>query len=638
VLTLIGRRLNERYLLEQKIGDGGMATVFKGKDVILDRYVAVKVLRSEYGNDAEFIRRFHREAHAATSLAHNNIVNVYDAGEDEEVNYIVMELVEGKTLKEYIEENKPLSFEKVIHIMTQLTDGIAHAHDNNIIHRDIKPQNILIDEEGIVKVTDFGIALASTSYTITHTNSVLGSVHYLSPEQARGGVVDEKSDVYSLGVVLYELVTGKVPYSGDSPVSVAIKHLQGEIPSPRKWNPALPQSFENIILKAMAKEPKHRYRSVKEMQVDIETALLESRKNERRFVVPVDEDQQTRVLPNLNKEIQSKRKSKETKPVKQKNRKALAIFPIIFFLVFSIVLAGIVFPKLFSVNDVVVPEVVGMNEEQAKIVLDKRDLNIKKQEVYDNTVPAGEIISQEPNADSSVKEGSTIKIKVSVGKKPIILENYIGESKLNLEENLKQLGINYKFIPQENEDYGENIIFDQEPGFGEKFTIETDELLLYVSSGQSNTIKLANLIGLSQSKVYEYIYNENLSIIHQEEYSDTVEIGHVIAQSPEFGTEVEQGTEVEVIFSKGPEPKKPITFTDEIAISVPSDEGEYEVKISYSDANNSNQIFVSEKISNSKTYNLTLTINPNSTASYIVYINGNLDREIKYNYDDVSQR
>jgi eukaryotic-like serine/threonine-protein kinase len=629
---MIGKRLNARYQLNQIIGDGGMATVYEAKDVILDRNVAVKILRSEHVNDPEFIRRFHREAHAATSLAHPNIVNIYDVGEDEDIHYIVMELVEGQTLKEYINHNKPLALIKVIDIMTQLTDGIAHAHENNIIHRDIKPQNILIDDKGTVKVADFGIALASNSYTITHTTSVLGSVHYLSPEQARGGIVEEKSDIYSLGIVLFELVTGRVPYSGESAVSVAIKHLQGEAPSPKKWNTTLPQSFENIIVKAMARDPQYRYETVKDMQLDIETALLESRKNERRLVIPSDVENHTKVLPNMTAEADKHRQKKEQEPVEKNNKKVFIVFSVLFFLILSTIFASIVFPKLLSVNDVEVPSIVDMNEQQANLVLTKHQLLLKKQEVYDNEVPAGQVIEQSPKANTSVKEGSTIKVKISIGKKPIILESFVGKSKTQVEELLINSGINYEFVEEENDNYPENTIFDQEPGFGERFSLDSDKLIFYVSKGQP-TFTLANLIGLTQGEVYRYMTENRLSISHQEQYSETIEKGVVIAQNPGFGTEVERGSEIEVIFSKGPKPEQPITVYKEIKINI-TDDNTYEIKISYDDANHENSTFVIEKISETTTYTLPLTINPKSTASYTVWINGVRKDESVFKYED----
>jgi serine/threonine-protein kinase len=259
---LIGKRLSGRYKVLEMIGGGGMANVYLAHDMILDRDVAVKMLRLDFANDEEFIRRFRREAQSATSLAHPSIVSIYDVGEEGDLYFIVMEYVEGQTLKQYIQQNSPIQVEETIDIMKQLTSAISHAHQNHIIHRDIKPQNILVDRFGNVKITDFGIAMALSATSITQTNSVLGSVHYLSPEQARGGMANRKSDIYSLGIVMFELLTGRLPFSGESAVSIALKHLQSETPSVRRWNPNVPQSVENIVLKATAKDSFHRYNSV----------------------------------------------------------------------------------------------------------------------------------------------------------------------------------------------------------------------------------------------------------------------------------------------------------------------------------------------------------------------------------------
>ena len=243
-----GKRISDRYKILRMIGGGGMANVYLARDMILDRDVALKILRMDFSNDEEFIRRFHREAQSATSLTHPNIVSIYDVGEEGDIYYIVMEYVDGMTLKQYIQAFSPIPVEKALDIMKQITSAVSHAHQNHIVHRDIKPHNILIDHNGNVKITDFGIAMALSATSITQTNSVLGSVHYLSPEQARGGMANKKSDIYSLGIVMFELITGRLPFSGESAVSIALKHLQSETPSPSRWNPSIPQSVENIIL------------------------------------------------------------------------------------------------------------------------------------------------------------------------------------------------------------------------------------------------------------------------------------------------------------------------------------------------------------------------------------------------------
>ncbi len=317
---LIGKRLNDRYKVLQLIG-GGMANVYLARDMILDRDVAVKVLRLDFVNDHLFIKRFRREAQAATSLNHENIVNIYDVGEDDGIYYMVMEYVRGCTLKQYIQQHAPLSVHEALRIMDELTGAIAHAHQNGVIHRDIKPQNILVAEDGTIKVTDFGIAVALSSTTITQTNSVLGSVHYLSPEQAKGGMATEKSDIYSLGIVMFELLTGHLPFSGESAMAIVLKHLQTETPSVRRWNPNVPQSVENIVLKATAKNPLHRYNSALDMQEHIRTALLPERMNEEKFSLPTeDDDEETKVIPVVKPPLSPASEKKENVSIQKEKR------------------------------------------------------------------------------------------------------------------------------------------------------------------------------------------------------------------------------------------------------------------------------------------------------------------------------
>jgi len=292
-----GHLLHDRYRIIKKIGGGGMANVFLARDIILDRDVAVKALRMEYANDQEFIARFDREAQSASSLSHPHIVSIYDVGGEDHVMYIVMEYVDGMTLKEYIQRFGPIEAREALDIMRQLTSAIAHAHENDIVHRDIKPQNILMDRFGQIKVTDFGIAVALSATSLTQTNSIVGSVHYLSPEQARGGMATKKSDIYSIGIVLFELLTGKIPFSGQSPVSIALKHLQSDTPSVRKFNQDIPQSVENIVLKATAKDPFHRYMSIYELEEAIETAFDANKLNEPRYEPPIEAGDETKAIP-----------------------------------------------------------------------------------------------------------------------------------------------------------------------------------------------------------------------------------------------------------------------------------------------------------------------------------------------------
>ncbi|MBN2908295.1 Stk1 family PASTA domain-containing Ser/Thr kinase [Polycladomyces sp. WAk] len=300
-MNMEGKKLGGRYHVISRVGGGGMAVVYKAKDLLLNRYVAIKVLNESLSNDAEFIRRFSREAQAAASLSHPNVVNVYDVGKDGHTHYIVMEYVEGPTLKEFILENGPLPPEEAAAIAIQICDALAHAHENQIVHRDIKPHNILLGSNGRAKVTDFGIARAATSSTITQTGSVMGSVHYFSPEQARGGVIGEKSDLYSLGVVLYEMVTGVLPFDGDSAIGIALKHLQEPVPDPRQWNPDIPDQLIDIIMRALEKDPQNRFPSAKAMMQELKFAFHSDRLETPRWRAETKEDENTKPIATLSR-------------------------------------------------------------------------------------------------------------------------------------------------------------------------------------------------------------------------------------------------------------------------------------------------------------------------------------------------
>src|SRR5690606_6614052 len=377
---LIGRSINGRYKILELIGGGGMSNVYLAHDMILDRDIAIKILRYDFSNEEELRRRFQREALSTTSLAHPNIVNIFDVGEDGSVHYLVMEYVPGKTLKEYIIEHSPVSPERAVEIMKQLTSALAHEHHNQIVHRDIKPQNILMDAEGNVKISDFGIAMALSATSYTQTNSVLGTVHYLSPEQARGGTANKKSDIYSLGIVMFELLTGKLPFSGESAVSIALKHLQTETPSLREIVPSMPQSLENVVLKATAKNPQHRYQSANEMEEDLSTVLLPERLNEPKFSAPIDEDatrampgikdpavygsvEETKTLAPVSKKEPAKKPA--APPAKKKKKKWPWIVGIALFLVVAGLVAAVAFPDLFGPRQVAVPDVKDMERDEA---------------------------------------------------------------------------------------------------------------------------------------------------------------------------------------------------------------------------------------------------------------------------------
>lgn len=413
---MIGKRLSDRYKILHAIGGGGMANVYLAHDIILDRDVAVKILRIDLADESNLIRRFQREAQSATSLVHPNIVSVYDVGEENDLHYIVMEHVDGMDLKQYIHENHPISYEKAVDIMLQIVSAVAIAHQHHIIHRDLKPQNILIDHDGVVKITDFGIAMALSETSITQTNSLLGSVHYLSPEQARGGMATQKSDIYSLGIVLYELLTGKVPFDGESAVSIAIKHLQADIPSAREQNPEIPQSLENIIIKATAKDPFLRYQNAEEMEKDLQTCLNKDRLNEPKYVFPTD-DGDTKAIPiiatkdtmqNLDKTIvpegkvaaaevvPEEKKDKKKKKMSKKKKIALIVSSVIIIFIIGILLLWLLGK---SPDEVAVPDVSGKTEDQAVALLQKEGFVIgKTAEKNSDEVDEGKVINTDPEA------------------------------------------------------------------------------------------------------------------------------------------------------------------------------------------------------------------------------------------------
>jgi eukaryotic-like serine/threonine-protein kinase len=576
-----GKRISGRYKIIDMIGGGGMANVYLVHDMILDRDVALKMLRLDFANDEEFIRRFHREAQSATSLAHPNIVNIYDVGEEDGLYYIVMEYVDGQTLKQYIQQNAPLRVDEAIEIMKQLTSAISHAHQNHIVHRDIKPPNILIDRKGTVKITDFGIAMALSATSITQTNSVLGSVHYLSPEQARGGTANKKSDIYSLGIVLFELLTGRLPFSGESAVSIALKHLQSETPSPKRWNPTIPQSVENIVLKATAKDPFHRYDSVEEMEEDLFTALDPNRIDENRFSIPHD-DEATKAIPVITNErpfknldetiVVSKGTSTQDDTIKKTEKKKRKKWPIITAVsLFVMMLIGIfvvtVLPSLLGPDEIEVPDVSGQELSKAIIKLEKEGFEIAEEiEIKDQDVPEGYVIKTNPNAGKTVKQGDSISIYVSSGKETFELSDYVGreyEDVVRLLENK-----NFKDIDK-NEVYDSSepgTILEQSPPPNEEVIPEETTLELVVSKGPE-LIKLKNLSGFNQKGVEEYSASVGLNIdLSEMEYHDTIPEGTVIRQSPNPDTELQKGDTVKVVLSKGKEEIPPKTKTVEIII------------------------------------------------------------------------
>lgn len=559
---MIGKRINERYKLIRPVGSGGMADVYLAKDLILDRHVAVKMLKAQFSQDEEFIRRFHREAEAATSLSQQHIVSIYDVGEEEDLYYIVMEYIEGQTLKEYIQEYGPLSVEETIRILRQMASGVSHAHANHIIHRDVKPQNILMSVDGVAKVTDFGIARAISEATITHTNSILGSVHYLSPEQARGGQVTYKSDLYALGVIVYEMLTGGVPFKGDTAVSIALKHLQEPLPSVKEYNPDIPQSVENMIAKLTAKDPADRFDSAEDLIIDLETILESYRMNEAPVSFAAYDEEATKGIPVIpgdmkeaegNTRVHSSAPKEDAQKKKQsKKRKWAFIIPIS--LLLAVLLAVLLIPGMLRVDEVEVPDISGLQEEEAAAELEELELEVDFQYREDDTVPGNHVISSRPDAGTSVKIGSTIILTVSEDNPEIDMENLLGMDLEDAEELLEEfssVSLNYEETTRETE----GIILNQNPSPGSAVNPEETEVELTVSERVVYTI--GNLYGMSRQEVLDTVGEvDYLMLSFDEDYSSYVQEGHVMNQDPARGTEITERTNVNVTFSRGPEPEE----------------------------------------------------------------------------------
>lgn len=490
-----GQKISDRYQIIKSIGEGGMANVYLAYDTILERNVAVKVLRGDLANDEKFVRRFQREALQASSLSHPNIVEVYDVGEDNGEYYIVMEYVEGKHLKGLLKKRGKLTIPEVVDIMIQVTSGLTVAHDSYIIHRDIKPQNIMILDNGLVKLTDFGIALAMNSTQLTQTNSVMGSVHYLPPEGASGKGATLQSDIYSLGILMYELLTGKLPFRGETAVEIALKQLKEPMPSIRKEIPDIPQSIENIILRATAKNPKNRYADAREMHDDLLTCLDESRKNEIKISLKYPEiDLDDGKMLKLKNENLTKKESDEIiakritqKDINKNQNKSivilLSIFTGIVVLITSIV---VLLPKLTKKAQVTVPDVSNMTVVKAIETLQEEGFTVSQKQIEKSStvIDEGKIISTSPSGGTKHKKGYEITLYVSTGSKSIEVEDYTGKNYLEVKGKLEAYGINVIIEKKEmevdtDEDYETNIIMDQSIKKGEHLS-KGDNITLYI--------------------------------------------------------------------------------------------------------------------------------------------------------------
>lgn len=689
----IGKKINDRYLIIGNIGSGGMANVFLARDLILDREVAVKVLRYDFQNDQAAIRRFQREALAATELVHPNIVSVYDVGEEDGQQYLVMEYVKGMDLKRYIQTQYPIAYDKVVDIMDQILSAMSLAHHHRIIHRDLKPQNILINEEGVVKITDFGIAIALSETSITQTNSMLGSVHYLSPEQARGSMATNQSDIYAMGIILYEMITGRVPFDGESAVTIALKHFQDELPDIHIYSQQVPQALENVVLKATAKDPINRYKTTEEMQADLYTSLDANRAQEAKWS-PVPILDETRAIEPVEEVVPEAPSVPEDvvkeQPTKKKPKRRWWILPLIVLLI--VLTAGGYWVYASGRQEVTIPDVSNLSQtaavekltnaglnvrnttkevssdevekgnvvrtdpqigtevkknsrvtlyistgkdtvdmqdytdqtvadaKKALIALGFVEANITSTEEYSDEVDSGKIISQTPATDDKVVPSEAkIAFVVSKGKEPVTVPNLVGMTSSLAVQSLADIGITSPDITYQYSDQDKGDVIAQSPNSGQQAIPGETTVTLVVSSGIEK-VTVPDLTGKTKDEATKALSDLGLTMTTTEEYSDTVKKGSVISND-QTNQEVEKGTAIAVVLSKGKEPEKK-TFTVNLTAAFDKDGPDKQViAVTVTGADEpSGQVNAKELNKTNTTYNqeITITVSGDNKATIIV--------------------
>ena len=547
-----GQKINDRYEIIQTIGEGGMANVYLAKDVIIDRLVAIKVLRGDLAGDEKFVRRFQREALAASSLDHHNIVEMYDVGEDHGMYYIVMEYIQGKTLKQLIKKRGALTLSECIDIMLQLTDGVNVAHSSYIIHRDLKPQNIMIQDNGEIKITDFGIAMALNNTQLTQTNSVMGSVHYLPPEQASGKGATVKSDIYSMGIMFFELLTGSLPFKGENAVEIAFKQIKDDIPSVREINPSIPQSVENIILKATAKNPKNRYNNAKEMHDDIATCLNEDRANEPRigFKYPEHESDISKKDLMLDSSLDGKKEVDDDDNSKT-NIILWVLSGIITVIILVLIILFLVYPSMAKVPNVIIPDVSKMTVIEAEKTLRKQGFDVAKDVEYigDDEIEKGLVVKTSPSIGREVKKGTEIILYESTGKVAYTIENYVGKNYIEVKTILtNNYGLNVVIEKIEPEEGEENL----DP---EKIIKQDLEVGTQVAKGTNITLFIPEIIvkypdftdgTWTASRIEDFCDEHGLKCTFKQVSNTEERDGTIISQSRPKGDKVESGADLTI--------------------------------------------------------------------------------------------
>lgn len=684
---MIGKLISERYKVIKKLGGGGMSIVYLADDTILNRKVAIKAIRIPSGEKEETIKRFEREVHNLTQLSHKNIVNVFDVTENDEYFFLVMECIEGPTLSEYIQQHRPLDIQTVINFTEQIIEGIKHAHDTKIVHRDIKPQNILINSDQTLKILDFGIAKALSETTMTQTNHVLGTVQYLSPEQARGDSTDNGTDIYSIGVVLYEMLVGHPPFSGETAVSIAIKHIQDPMPNVTDKRPEVPQSLSNVVLKATEKNKAERYQSVKEMLEDLSTVLSQERMNEARYysvdadtkTVPInkaeianqsrEEDKsknmhQTMQIPIVNQQyFQTNEEQLYAVPPKKRSKKKKFFYGLIIVLLlfglFGFMAMGMLGNKYLET-----PNLIGKTEKEAEGILKENKLDLgKTSREYSDKYPENKIIKTTPGKGERLEQNSKVDIVLSKGPKTAEMPNLYGLPKSEALDKLKDLGIDDAQVDQSytKQNVSKGLIETQNISPGERVKIS------------NSNIKLTESLGIKQIYVDDYedksfktakseLESKGFKVVTVEKRSDkSVDKDSVISQSPK-DKEVDEGSTIEFVVSTGKpeskekkedkdsekkedddssdsdkdEKKETKEYTETYQVSYTGDDDEsQEVKVYVRDKDDEGTSAAqSFKIKDDKTVTIPMTIEEGETAGYTIRVDGKVvaDKDIPYDF------
>ena len=626
-MNLEGKVIGSRYEIIQKVGNGGMAIVYKARDMVLNRFVAVKVLRDEFTTDEEFIKRFETEAQSAARLTHANIVSIYDVGVDNGIYFIVMELIQGKTLKEIIvEEGGPLPWKWSVNVAIQIASALEVAHRNNIIHRDIKPHNIIITEDGVAKVTDFGIAKAVSNSTITAFGTTIGSVHYLSPEHARGGYTDAKSDIYSLGVVMYEMLTGRVPFDADTPVSVALKHMQEEPQEPIELNPNIPESINKIIMKALKKDPMERYQTSMELLKDLKQALKNPSGD---FVEDVVYDRTARTqkisTDAYGNIIDKKENNKNQNKLKKfiTNHKKLSIFIgiiLLFFIAFggTIGILSITNPK-----EVDLPNVVGKQKEEAQKIIEEAKLVYEvEREEYNKDVQEGHVISQDPTYSEkyhAVKQGSTVKVVISKGIEKATVPKVVGQKKEDAIKTLEDAKLKAEIIEETSKTVEEGYVISQETQENTEVSAG-DTVKIHISTGTGiKQVTMTSVIGKEEATAKSELEDLGLKATIVYEENTSKDNGIVLKQSIDTGTTVDEGTTVTITVNKLEETKSAT-----VTINVKSITGGYkETSSSEKEENSTNKNSTSTQETDNEAKTVDIKVQVNGVD---VYTDSNVDK------------